>query len=78
MAVRAARAAGLGTGPKCFLDDVLDGARTATAFGAATEAAIDLLGMTHGVVGVSDGGSDIVIAEDVTGTDDHGKRQALR
>ena len=76
--MRAAGATGLGTGAKCLLYDRLDGARTATAFSAATEAAIDLLGMAHSVVGVSDGGADIVIAQHVTGTDDHGKRQALR
>ncbi|GLR92213.1 hypothetical protein GCM10007857_89340 [Bradyrhizobium iriomotense] len=78
VAVRAAGTAGLGAGPEGFFDDGLDRARAAAAFGAATEAAIDLLGMTHSVVGIGDGGADIVIAEHVTGTDDHGKQQALR
>ena len=50
MAVRAAGAAGLGAGAKGFVDDGLDGARAAAALGAATEAAIDLLGVSRQVV----------------------------
>ena len=76
--MRTAGTAGLGAGAKRFLDDGLDGARAAAAFGAAAEATVDLLGMTHRVVGVSDGGAYIVIAQHITGTDDHGKQQALR
>ena len=48
-AVRAACAAGLGARAQRFVDDGLDGAGTAAAFGAATEAAIDLLRMAHGI-----------------------------
>src|SRR5437899_170115 len=77
VAVRATGAAGLGTGAERFFDDGLDGAGAAAAFGAAAEASVDLLGMTHGVVGLGDGGADVVIAQHVTGTDDHGKRRAL-
>src|ERR1700749_3162749 len=72
VAMRTTRAAGLGAGAEGFLDDRLDGARATSAFGAATKATIDLLGVAHGVVGISDGGADVVIAQDVTGTDDHG------
>ena len=72
VAVRAARAAGLGAGAKSFVDDGLDGTGAAAAFGATAEASIDLLGMTYGVVGLGDRGSDVVIAQHVTGTNDHG------
>lgn len=71
MAVRAAGAAGLGAGTERFIDDGLDGARTATAFGAATEAAVDLLWIARQVRRRADGIADIVVADDVTGTDDH-------
>jgi hypothetical protein len=72
VAVRAARAAGLGAGAKRFVDDGLDRPGTPTTFGATAEASIDLLGMAHGVVGLGDGGADVVIAQHVTGTNDHG------
>ena len=71
LAVRAARAAGLGAGAKRFVDDGLDGACAATAFGAAAEASIDLLRMARQVTSGADGIADIVVAEDVAGTDDH-------
>jgi hypothetical protein len=71
MAVRAARAARLGTGAKRFVDDGLDGACTATTFGAAAEAAIDLLRMARQIAGSADSIADIVVAEDVARTDDH-------
>src|SRR5262249_15758493 len=71
MAVRAADATGLGAGTKCFIDDRLDGPSAAAAFGSGSETSIDLLGMAHRIAGVSDGGADIVVAEDVAGTDDH-------
>jgi len=76
MAVRAAGAAGFGAGPKGFVDDGLDGARTAAALGAATEAAIDLFGVSRQVVARADGIADVVVAEDVTGTDNHSRRRA--
>ena len=72
VAVRATGTAGLGAGTEGFVDDGLDGPRTAAAFGATAEAPIDLFGMAHGVVGLGDGGADIVIAQHVTGTNDHG------
>jgi hypothetical protein len=71
VAVRATGAAGLGAGAKRFVDNGLDRARTAAAFGATAETSIDLLGMTHGIVGLGDGGADVVIAQHVTGTNDH-------
>src|SRR5262245_6807605 len=76
MTVRATSAAGACTGTERFVDDGLDGARATAAFGAAAEATIDLLGVTNGVVGISEGGADVVVAEDVTGTNNHGKRRS--
>jgi hypothetical protein len=71
MAMRAADAAGLGTGPQRLVDDCLDRAGAATAFGATAETAINLLGIScQGPAGAY-GVADIVVAEDVTGTDDH-------
>jgi hypothetical protein len=68
LAVRASRTAGFGASPQSLVDDGLDGARASTAFGAATEAVIDLLGaareVDHGIDGVADG-------DDVTGTNNH-------
>ena len=49
-AVRASGAAGLGAGAQGLVDDGLDGARAAAAFGAAAEAAIDLLGVARKVL----------------------------
>ena len=76
--VRASGAAGLGAGAERLVDDGLDGARAAAAFGAATEAAIDLLGATGEIHHRGDGTADIVVGEDVTGTNNHesGKSRA--
>ena len=71
VAVRAARAAGLGAGTQRFVDDGLDGAGTTAAFGAAAEAAIDLLGIARDARRCTDGIADIMVAKDVTGTDNH-------
>jgi len=63
------------TGPRArterLVDDGLDGARAPSAFGAATETAIDLLGVAQHIVSVADGAAHIVISDDVAGTDDH-------
>jgi hypothetical protein len=57
MAVRTAGAAGLGAGAERLVNDGLDGTRASAAFGAATEATINLLriarqfpGGDHGIV----------------------------
>ena len=78
LAVRAAGAAGLGAGAKRFVDDGLDGACAAAAFGAAAEAAVDLLRMARQVAGCADSIADIMVAEDVTGTDNHETGRALQ
>ena len=76
MAVRAAGAAGFGAGPKGFVDDGLDGARAAAALGAATEAPINLLGVSRQVRARAHGIADVVVAKDVTGADNHSRKRA--
>ena len=71
MAVRTAGTTGLGAGPKGIFDDGLKGARAASTLGAAAEAAIELLGIARQVPGRVNGAADIIVAQDVTGTDDH-------
>src|SRR6478609_4105477 len=61
MAVRAARAAGLGAGAECLVDDGLDGARTTAAFGAAAEAAVDLLWMARKVRRCVHSAADVMV-----------------
>jgi hypothetical protein len=63
--------ASLRASTESLVNDGLDGAGAPAAFGAATEAAIDLLGIARKVFGDVDGTTDIVVAEDVAGTDDH-------
>ena len=71
MVMRAADVARPCAGPKCFVDDGLDGARAASAFGTAAEAAIDLLGATRKIFRGAHCIADIMVAQDVAGTDDH-------
>ena len=71
LAVRASGAAGLGAGAQSLVNDGLDGARASAAFGAATEAAIDLLGIAGKRLGSVDGAADILVADDVAGTNNH-------
>ena len=71
LAVRASGTAGLGASAEGFVNDGLDGARAAAAFGAAAEAAVELLGVSGKVFCGLDGAADIMVAEDVTGTDNH-------
>jgi hypothetical protein len=60
--------------PKASSMMVLMGARTPAAFRAAAEAAVNLLGVTGKIVRRIDGSSNIVVAEDVTGTNNHEQR----
>jgi len=71
MAVRAAGAAGLGAGAERFIDDRLDSARATAAFGATAEAPVNLLWIARQVRSCTDSTADIMVAQDVTGTDDH-------
>ena len=71
MAVGTAGLAGLGAGTEGLVDDALDGAGATAAFGAATEAAIELLGVARKDICRTHGVADVVIAEDVAGTNNH-------
>lgn len=71
---RAAVAAGgcgvRGSGER-LVHDALDGARTPSALRTATETAIDLPGGARRLWGSHDA-ADVMVAENVTRTDDHG------
>ena len=69
--VGAAGLAGMGTGAKRLVDDALDGACAAAAFGTATKAAIKLLGATRKVICGIHGVADVVVAQHIAGTDNH-------
>ena len=71
LAVRASGTAGLGAGAERLVNDGLDGARAPAAFGAAAETAVNLLGIAWKGIRGADSTADIVVAEDVTGTDNH-------
>ena len=71
LAVRTSGLAGLGAGAERLFDDALDGACTAAAFDTAAEAAIDLPGIARKILRRAHGTADIVVAEDVAGTDYH-------
>jgi hypothetical protein len=75
--MRTAGTAGLGAGAERLGQDGLDGARTSAAFGAAAEAAVDLLGVARKGLGGTDGIADIIVAEHVAGTDNHENGKAL-
>ena len=72
LTVRASRTAGLCTGTQGLLDDALDGAGASATFGAAAEAAIELLGAARQIFRRVNGTADIVVGEDVAGTNNHG------
>jgi hypothetical protein len=74
-AVRASRTTGLGASAQRFIDNGLDGARAAAALGAAPEAAIDLLGIAGKIVSRAHGIANIVVSQDIAGTDDHVKKR---
>ena len=67
----------LGAGTKGLVNDALDGERASAAFDAATKATINLPGTARKVFGGPDGMADIVVAEDVAGTNNHEKRAGL-
>jgi hypothetical protein len=71
---RTAVASGAGAG-QGLIHDAADRAGAAAALGTAAEAAVDLAGGPWGARR-RDGGTDILVGEDVTGTDDHGNAGA--
>ena len=71
LAVRAAGAAGPGTSAECLVNDGLDGARASAALGAAAKATINLFRISRQIRSRTHGIADIVVTQDVAGTDDH-------
>jgi len=65
-----AAGAGRGRGVERLVHDLADGARATAALGAAAETSIDLPGRARTRLR-RDGGADIVVGQDVAGTDDH-------
>ena len=55
-----------------IVHDPLDGAGAASTLSGAAETAIHLAGRAWARGGVFDRGADVVVGEDVAGTDDHG------
>jgi hypothetical protein len=76
VAVRAASAARLRASAERLVNDALDGARASPAFGGATETAINLLGISRQIFRGADSAADIVVGQNVAGTNNHEKRQA--
>lgn len=72
LAVGTARATGLGAGTKGLVDDLLDGARAAAALRTAAEAAVDLFGIPGKIVRAVDRTADVVVGQNIAGTDNHG------
>jgi len=65
---------------RCYrlFDDALDGARAAATFGAAAEAAIDLLGVRRKGACEIHGMAHVAIGQHVAGTDNHwGKKPSM-
>jgi hypothetical protein len=71
LAVRTSRLAGLGAGPESLFNDGLDRAGAATTFDAATQAAVYLPGIAGKILRGLDRAADIVVADNVAGTDNH-------
>jgi hypothetical protein len=69
---------GLGAGSERVIENGLDGARASSAFGAAAEAIVNLLGVTREAFRDIDGVPDIVVAEEVAGTNNHESETLLR
>jgi len=76
-AVRASGAAGLGAGTEGVVNDGLDGTRASATLGAATETAVDLLGIARELFRRVDGVTDIVVAENVAGANNHENGRVL-
>ena len=73
MTMLAACLAGARAGPQRLINDALDRACTPSAFRAAAKAAIDLLGAPRRFVRRLHRLADVVITDDVAGTNNHEK-----
>jgi len=60
-----------GAGAERLIDDGLDGARATAAFGAAAEAAVNLLWVARKIFRGGDGVANIFVAQHIAGTDNH-------
>jgi len=67
---KSATTAGAGRAIQRLIHDLADGAGAPAALGAATQATIDLPGRT-GTDFRRDGGANIVVAQNIAGTNDH-------
>ena len=73
MAMGTSRAAGSGTRAKRLIHDLLDGASAPAALCAATQTSIDLSRCARRQLGDGHGAAHVVVAQDVAGTNDHGR-----
>jgi hypothetical protein len=76
VAMRTAWATGPRAGTECLVDDRLHGTRASPTFNTAAKAVIDLLGVSRQVHSRVHGAADIVVRQDVAGTNDHKKTAA--
>jgi hypothetical protein len=74
-AVRAASTACDGAAAQCFRHDLLDGARAATALSTTAKTSIHLTGRTRQIGCGGHRVADVMVTEDVTGTNNHGDEQ---
>lgn len=74
VAVWAALAASLGARAKRLIHDLANGPGAAATLGATAKAAIDLPRSARQIAGISHSVADVVVANDVAGTNDHGLR----
>jgi hypothetical protein len=77
VAVGTSVAAGLGAWAQGFRHDLLDGPGTPAALGAASETAVNLPCRTRNGGSGGHGVADVMVAQDVTGTDDHEGKTTL-
>jgi hypothetical protein len=75
-AVRTTRAAGPGAGAERLIDDRLHGTRASPAFNAAAQAVINLLGIPRQVRSRAHGIANIMVGQNVAGTNNHSKTAA--
>jgi hypothetical protein len=71
MTMRASRAARLGASAERFVHNFADRARASPALSAASQATVDLTGSSRKILRAGDSSADIVVGQNVTGTDDH-------
>jgi hypothetical protein len=77
-AVGASGTAGLGTGAQRFVHDLLDGPGAPPALGAATETPIDLRRRARKTGRLRHDVTNIVVGQDVAGTNNHGNAWRTR